>query len=255
MYFAIQSFFNGSTAYRVGLLIAVQFVLGTAFYFVASSLSYVNFMRYRSRFGRGGALAADGRDALAIRLAVVGALGNAVLATPFHYLAIHGYSRIYWDVNRYGYGYLIVSALLYLSFTETLTYWSHRALHTPLLFRRLHRHHHQFRQPTPWVSMAFHPLDSFLQAVPNYLVVLILPVHIYVYAFYMVAVMSWAVLIHDRIGVVRFSWLNNTDHHTMHHEHSAFNYGQFLTLWDRMCGTYRDPAAERCRASQPEGAR
>ena len=59
------------------------------------------------------------------------------------------------------------------AFTETLVYWVHRSLHHPLLYRALHRYHHEFREPTPWVSMAFHPLDSFAQGAPYHLFALL----------------------------------------------------------------------------------
>lgn len=33
----------------------------------------------------------------------------------------------------------------------------------------------------------------------------------------------------------------------MHHLYFNYNYGQFTTLWDRMCGSYRKPNEELFR--------
>lgn len=35
--------------------------------------------------------------------------------------------------------------------------------------------------------------------------------------------------------------INGAACHTMHHLYFNYNYGQFLTLWDRLNGTYRKP--------------
>jgi len=61
-----------------------------------------------------------------------------------------------------------------------------------------------------------------------------------------------SVLIHDRVSMVRWNVLNYTGHHTLHHWYYHCNYGQFFTFWDRLMGTYRDPAVEK-NPELPEG--
>ena len=38
--------------------------------------------------------------------------------------------------------------------------------------------------------------------------------------------------------------VNGAACHTMHHLYFNYNYGQFFTLWDRVCGSYRKPNEE-----------
>ena len=57
----------------------------------------------------------------------------------------------------------------------------------------LHVRHHKFRVATPLASMAFHPLDSFAQALPHHLCAFMLPLNTWVYHSYVTAVMIWAV--------------------------------------------------------------
>jgi lathosterol oxidase len=51
-------------------------------------------------------------------------------------------------------------------------------------------------------------------------------------------------MIHDR---VRWSpdclgsILNHTACHTAHHWFYRYNYGNYFTFWDKLCGTYCDP--------------
>ena len=91
--------------------------------------------------------------------------------------------------------------------------------------------------------MAFHPLDSFLQAVPHHLIGFIVPIHGWMYLTMVAFVSTWAVIIHDRVSFIRWGAINYTDHHTLHHRHYDCNYRQFFTWWDRVMGTYRDPRA------------
>jgi Delta7-sterol 5-desaturase len=93
----------------------------------------------------------------AIGLSLVNIMGHALLTSPMYVLSTQGYSRLYVSMDDYGGVYLLGSALAYLSFIETCVDWVHRLLHRPWLFKVLPRFHHQFRLPTPWVRLAFHP--------------------------------------------------------------------------------------------------
>jgi lathosterol oxidase len=173
--------------------------------------------------------------------AALGITGGTLLAAPLQLLALGGAAQTYYVVGDYGWGYLLLSVVLLLVFTETLIYWIHRALHHRLLFDRIHMCHHQFREPTPWTAFSFHPVDAFSQALPYHIAAFIFPLNIWVYTLMMSIVMVWSVSIHDRVSVLRFPWLNYAGHHTLHHLHADYNYGQYLTFWDRIAGTYRSP--------------
>jgi lathosterol oxidase len=51
-------------------------------------------------------------------------------------------------------------------------------------------------------------------------------------------------MIHDRVrwtpaylGPI----INHTGCHTIHHWCYRYNYGNYFTIWDKLCGTYCDP--------------
>jgi len=50
---------------------------------------------------------------------------------------------------------------------DTLFYWCHRALHTPALYRAIHKQHHEFRATTVWASEYFGPVDMVLNVAPG----------------------------------------------------------------------------------------
>jgi lathosterol oxidase len=241
----LASFLSISVRSLPGVL-TVQIVGGLALYFGLASFSHWwFFIKNKERYFADEPPLERPRMHQAMRLAVWSIVGNAILATPFHLLALHGRTKLYYRISDRGWGYYALSFLLFLLFTETCVYWAHRLLHHRLLYRHLHSQHHAHRISTPWVSMAFHPLDSFLQAVPHYLCPLIIPVHVSVYAGFVLFLMLWSFLIHDRVTFVPWKIINYTSHHTLHHLYGKYNLGQFLTLWDRLGGSYRDPTRDK----------
>jgi lathosterol oxidase len=242
--------------YQVSGMVGVFLALsgfGMVLYLVLAGLSYgLFFVRWRQRYHP--AYQANRRDLLrSVRWSLYSITGNALLMLPIEWLILRGQSRIYEDVALFGWVYLSLSVAFVLVITETLIYWIHRGLHLPFLFRRLHAYHHRFREPTPLAGVAFHPLDSFSQALPYHLCVFLLPLHSWVYHGFVVLVTVWAVLIHDRICWVPIGIVNHTGCHMVHHWYYAHNYGQFFTFWDRWCGTYRSSAdlPERFFAAWP----
>jgi lathosterol oxidase len=103
---------------------------GLILYFTLSGLSYlIFFVLGRKRFHPTYTPDAQANKT-AMKWGVIGTLGNALLMMPFHVLIANGYSQIYWDVGDYGWGWLLASIVLYVAFTETCIYWTHRWLHT-----------------------------------------------------------------------------------------------------------------------------
>lgn len=214
---------------------------GLFLYFGLSGMSYLyTFVLRRDRF------VPDYRpDRAELRRAIfwsmMSVLGNVVLMLPLQLLTLRSANKIYYDVNDHGWPYLFLTILTELAFSELLVYWIHRWLHLPFFFRHIHHIHHKFRAPTPLASLAFHPLDGFAQAVPHHLLVFLLPVNVYVYQGFILAVSIWTVLIHDRVSWIGWSAINFTGHHTAHHWFNRWNFGQFFTAADRLFGTYRAP--------------
>jgi lathosterol oxidase len=188
----------------------------------------------------------------AIRLSLLCILGNAVITAPIAELIHRGHSQVYFAVDDHGWGYLVLSLVGLVAFTETLVYWIHRWLHHPVLYKALHKYHHEFREPTPWASMAFHPLDSFAQALPYHLFAFLFPIHVAVYVGCVVVVSLWTFLIHDQLTLFPWAFVNYSAHHTLHHTANKYNYGQFFTFWDRLAGTYRSPLTMAKRSSPRE---
>jgi lathosterol oxidase len=214
---------------------------GLVAFFTLASLSYFFFFVWRRETFHPEYEADAKSNRTAMLWSVASVFGNAALIAPIHWLIATGHGKVYWSVAEHGWGWLFASVGLMLVFTETLIYWIHRALHGDFLYSKLHHTHHQWRSSTPFVGLAFNPLDSFVQGLPHHLFAFLFPIHGVVYLMSVSFVTVWAVMIHDRVSFVRWPFLNNTGHHTLHHWYSDYNFGQYTTFWDRLCGTWKSP--------------
>lgn len=159
----------------------------------------------------------------------------------------HGWTRIYNDVSAYPLWYLPVSLLVYLFAHDTWFYWTHRWMHRPRVFRRVHAVHHASRPPTAWAAMSFHPWEALTGAFVIPALVFVVPIHIAVLGLVLATMtlmgvtnhMGWEIfpraLVNSRLG----GWLITASHHHVHHEEYRCNYGLYFRVWDRLCGTDR----------------
>jgi lathosterol oxidase len=178
----------------------------------------------------------------------------AIFTAPWFVAEVRGHSFIYDKLSDAGFSHPFTNALggwynylqfpLFLFFTDFCIYWIHRALHHPILYRRLHKPHHKWIMPTPFASHAFHPLDGYSQSVPYHLFPFIFPLQKFAYIALFTFIQIWTVMIHDGEYVANSPIINGAACHTMHHLYFNYNYGQFTTLWDRLGGSYRKPNEE-----------
>jgi sterol desaturase/sphingolipid hydroxylase (fatty acid hydroxylase superfamily) len=157
------------------------------------------------------------------------------------------WTQIYTDVGDYPLWWLPLSVLAYLFAHDTWFYWSHRWMHRPAVFRRVHAVHHASRPPTAWAAMSFHPLEALTGAVVIPLLVFAIPIHVGALAIVLTVMTVMGVTNHmgwemfprsmwaGRVG----AWLITASHHQRHHEAYGCNYGLYFRFWDRICGTDR----------------
>lgn len=156
-----------------------------------------------------------------------------------------GHTKLYTDPGEHGLWWLPVSVLIYLAAHDTWFYWTHRAMHHPRLFRRMHAVHHDSRPPTAWAAMSFHPLESLSGALLIPAMVFLVPIHVGALGLVMTIATFFGVANHIGWEVFPrrwlagpFGWLMITaSHHSKHHSAYRSNYGLYFRVWDRLCGT------------------
>ena len=133
--------------------------------------------------------------------------------------------------------------LLHILYDEFLTYWVHRILHIPFLYRHIHSIHHKSKAITPFSGFAFHPLDAFSQAVPVFTSCYFIPLPIDIVILHGIITSCWAISIHDNVNLIPFKGILYAGSHSIHHFPwgENYNYGKITSVCDRLYGSYCDP--------------
>ena len=139
--------------------------------------------------------------------------------------------------------YLVLLALAVPIIHEFHFYCIHRLIHTPFLYKWVHSVHHNSVNPSPFSSLAMHPVEHLL-----YLGVafwhLIIPSHPLI-ALYQLHFAGFGA-IPGHIGFDKMEVSENTgidSHayiHYLHHKFFECNYGDGLIPMDRLFGTFHD---------------
>ncbi|THV51391.1 hypothetical protein BGAL_0112g00120 [Botrytis galanthina] len=232
-------------------LFLITWIAGAAIYFTISTLSYL-FVFDKTTFQHPKFLKNQ------IRMEISQACNSmplmSILTTPFFLAEVRGYSKLY-DLTSEGPGmwYNWFQFPLFLLFTDCFVYFIHRGLHHPSVYKTLHKPHHKWIMPTPYASIAFHPVDGWMQSLPYHVFPFIFPLQKFAYLGLFFFVQVWTVFIHDGEYVANSPILNGAACHTMHHLYFNYNYGQYTTLWDRLGGSYRKPNEELFRRESKMG--
>lgn len=218
------------------------FIGGCFYYFLFAGLSYYYFfVKYKDYY----APEFDKNQfelKREMKACVSNIFGEALLVSALKIL-VFKYSMTYTNFFDYSIPYFIFSMILFTIWTETWTYWIHRWLHTyDFLYRHLHYIHHSFVATSPFAGFAFHPVDSFMQALPTYTASFFFPVWWGTTMFQVVLISIWSVSIHDHVPLLPCKFFLYAPHHTIHHDEGRMkNYGLITSFWDRIMGTYEDP--------------
>lgn len=169
----------------------------------------------------------------------------AAVGLGIYIAARAGWLTVYPDFSVRGPLYFAATLVLMIVAHDAYFYWTHRAMHSPRLFRLFHWTHHKSRTPTPWTAYAFDVPEALVMAafVPPWIA--LVPMHdlaLYAFGTWQIArnVMGHAGVelspVSGRPSRL-FGWLNTTTHHDLHHQNGRSNYGLYFTWWDRWMGT------------------
>jgi sterol desaturase/sphingolipid hydroxylase (fatty acid hydroxylase superfamily)/uncharacterized protein (DUF2147 family) len=179
--------------------------------------------------------------AASFRTATIFALGGVVTVLGSE----AGVMKAYDDPAAFGWGYFALSLGALVVLHDAWFYWTHRLIHDPRLFRRIHRLHHKSNNPSPWTAYSFDIGEAAINAAFMPLVLLVLPASqlaIFLFLAHMiirnaVGHSGYELMPARRDGRPLFDVMTTVTHHDLHHAQAGWNYGLYFTFWDRLMGT------------------
>ena len=137
------------------------------------------------------------------------------------------------------------SIALYLFLHDSWFYWTHRWMHAPALFARVHAVHHASKPPTAWAAMSFHPWESLSGALLIPALAFVIPIHWSALAVVLTIATVMGVTNHMGWEMFPARWVRGwfgrhiitASHHEAHHQRYNCNYGLYFRFWDQRCGT------------------
>lgn len=227
-------------------IVAVSMAAGIAILWIVGGYYHLRYYRSRShepaswkcqpaRFLRPG----QARQAMILSTVNLG-IGGLISGTLIYALQ-HGLSTpLYFDVADHGWPYTLGSTVLLFLLVDGLAYYAHRALHAKILFRYIHRWHHRYLAPTPFVVTAMHPVEFLIFQAVTFLPLFVIPFHFVSVIVVLIYVLVFNIIDHSGVRLTsRIPWQGPSMFHDDHHVHFHCNFGQHLTLWDRVHGTLR----------------
>jgi methylsterol monooxygenase len=137
--------------------------------------------------------------------------------------------------------------------TDATFYWSHRTLHHPLFYARIHKKHHSFKTSLGIAAEYSHPVETALNTISTLLGPFLLGMDANSLCLFM-ALRVWETLDAHSGYRLPFSpwgvvlWVQGgAERHDFHHSKNIGNFGM-LAFWDRWMGT--DRAFKEFKAKQ-----
>lgn len=140
----------------------------------------------------------------------------------------------WWSVPMF----FVISLILH----DTWFYWGHRILHTRF-FYRFHSPHHRNITPTVWSNDAGSTVDTLFAHTYYAVIVFIVPIPATVLLLHRLFDQVSAAIGHSGYehfagATARKPWpLLCTTFHDQHHQYFLYNYANYFSTWDRICGT------------------
>jgi sterol desaturase/sphingolipid hydroxylase (fatty acid hydroxylase superfamily) len=144
----------------------------------------------------------------------------------------------------------LLAAAIGLLLLDLGIYWQHRAFHRWPLLWRAHRVHHTDTAFDVSLGVRFHPLEILPSYGWKLLVVAVVGIAPLTFAAYEIGLLAFSLWSHtnlalpERIDVLLRRVIITPDwhriHHSVHGDELNSNFGNLLSVWDRLFGTARE---------------
>lgn len=128
----------------------------------------------------------------------------------------------------------VVDFIVFFVCLEIFSYYIHRILHYPLVYKHFHKRHHEWQAPYAWTSSYCHPVEHiFNNMVPAGVGPLLMGSHLFTYFSWLILIMVSSISIHCGYHL---PFMTSPESHDYHHLKFNQNFG-LLGILDRIHGT------------------
>jgi sterol desaturase/sphingolipid hydroxylase (fatty acid hydroxylase superfamily) len=124
-------------------------------------------------------------------------------------------------------------------------YFFHRILHTPWLYKNIHKLHHTYQAPFGLAASFAHPIEILILGLATFLGPLILAPHYFTFFSWILYRQLEAVVTHCGYDIPnpleKFPFYGGSKPHDYHHKVFNCNYSSRFTFMDLIFNTYKDP--------------
>jgi len=162
------------------------------------------------------------------------------------YLMQHKLSKGYCGLGDYSVLYLIGTFFATWIFSDFFEFFYHYLGHKFSALWSVHKHHHQFFNPSPFAVIADEYLDQFIRSLPLVIIPLALPVNMdMLFVQYVVFFYGYGVYLHWGYELnypdAHHPIVNSSFQHYLHHaisvKNKPYHTGFFFKIWDQLFGT------------------
>ncbi|MXZ80796.1 MAG: sterol desaturase family protein [Gammaproteobacteria bacterium] len=221
------------TVLRIGAFTLVAVIMGLWEMLLPRRQGSRRFLRWPGNFG------IFLINAVMLALLPITAVGAAIFSIQ------HKFGMLYWIEMAFW-----PKVILCILVLDLLIYWQHRLFHMMPSAWRIHRMHHTDTAFDFTTALRFHPIEIFLSILIKAAAIILLGAPVFAVIAFEIILNGSAMFNHGNVVLPKaldrpLRWLVVTpDMHRVHHspdpdEHNM-NYGFFLSVWDRIFGSYRD---------------
>lgn len=143
--------------------------------------------------------------------------------------------------------HIVAAQMVSQDLLQYIMHWlEHKA--SPEFYKLSHKPHHRFTNPR-WAD-AFNGSigDTFTMIlIPLFITAQLVHANVWEYMVFGASWSAWLVLIHSETAhpwdpLFRKLGLGTAADHHVHHKTFVYNYGHIVMWWDKLLGTYKDPA-------------
>lgn len=153
-------------------------------------------------------------------------------------------------------GTFVIEVAGFVLLFDLYFYGLHRALHTRVLYRRVHAVHHRSTAPTLLTALAFHPLEAAC-------IIAFMPAAMWLFPIHLVSLAALSLFLSGSIllahcgyevfppcweRVPLLNWYVTPRVHDAHHLRRTCNFSATLSIFDRVFGTFQGSDAAPGRA-------